>query len=141
MTNSYGPTGPWCWVYTQDDVVLNILWSYIIYFFCWANIFVISYKFYMLISYFNSRSEEIKFNQNKIEERKYIKKSKYIMYAFPIILIISKFPATINRCIVLILDINSPILYHFQASFSACIGFFNSLVFIYIHRRFILKKK
>ncbi len=63
------------------------------------------------------------------------------MYAFPIILMTSKLPATINRCTVLMLNENNPILYHLQASFTPSIGLFNSLVFIYIHRRFILKRK
>ncbi len=63
------------------------------------------------------------------------------MYAFPIILIVSKIPATINRCIVLMINHNNVLIYHLQASFSALIGFFNSLVFIYIHRKHILKRK
>lgn len=63
------------------------------------------------------------------------------MYAFPIILIVSKLPATINRCIVIMLGLNNPYLYHFQAAFSSSIGLFNSIVFIYIHRRFIIKKQ
>ncbi len=135
-----GPAGPWCWVNNQDDKAENILWSYIIYLFSWMNIFVITYKFYRLISYFNSRCQEIKNNQNRNEERKYIKKSKYIMYAFPIILIFTKLPATINRCIVMMLNEQNKILYHLQAGSSVLIGFFNSIVFVYIHRRYLKGK-
>lgn len=149
FTNSFGPIGPWCWIKIKyeknpDDNsndFTGITWSYLIYVFTWVNIFIISYKISRVIAYFNSRSQEIKFSLNKIQERKYIKKSKYIMYAFPLILIICKIPATINRCIVLILEEESAILYHFQAAFSCLCGFLHSIVFIYIHRRYIFRIK
>jgi len=141
LTDSFGPAGPWCWVDTYQEISINIFWSYLIYIFCWGNIFIMTYKFYKLIKYFNSRTEEIKFNQNKLEERKYIKKNKFVMYAFPIILMLTKIPATMNRCFVLISGTQWILLYHLQASFSVSIGIFNSIVFIFIYRRFIFRRK
>lgn len=63
------------------------------------------------------------------------------MYAFPIILVICKIPATINRCVIFLFEEKSAILYHFQAAFTALIGFFNSIIFVYIHRKYIFPNK
>ena len=139
MTNSIGPSGPWCWVNHNEpdgNYPLNIMWTVFDYGFGWFNILIICYKFSKLIIYFRSRSQEIK-NKNRIEESRYIKKSLYIMYAFPLILIISKIPGLINRIKIFITDKENPIFYHFHASFSVLVGFFNSIIFIYIHKKYL----
>lgn len=145
ITNSYGPSGPWCWIQNpcgkhESKLSKEDIWIYIMYTFMWLHILIICSHFYKIIKYFTKRLREIR-NQNREDEKKFIKKNKMILYCFPIILILSKTPATINRVMFIFFSFESLILFHLQAAFSPLIGILNSFVFIHIHAAFLKEKK
>lgn len=109
-------------------------------FYKWINISLITYKFYVTIKNLNTRENDIRNMSDKTEERDYIKKSRYVMYAFPLILIVFKF-SSIIKLIFFMFKINDDIFTeeNFLYVESICeplIGFFNSLLFLFIHRRY-----
>ena len=97
---------------------------------------IIMFDFLIIIRYFSKRLREIK-NSDKEDEKKFIKKNKFIMYSFPLILIITKVPATINRSISILYGKSCFGLYFLQSVCAPLMGIFNSLVFFYIHKPFI----
>jgi len=110
------------------------------YTFMWTHILIICTHFFKIINYFTKRLSEIR-NQNREDEKKFIKKNKMILYCFPIILILSKTPATINRVMFIFFSFENLIFFHLQAAFSPLIGILNSFVFIHIHAAFLRERK
>lgn len=118
---------------------IDDLWIYVMYAFMWSNILVISLHFYKILCYFKLRLREIR-NQNKEEEKKFLQKNILILYCFPLILIIVKSPATLNRVAAIFFKFHSVLLFHLQAAFSPMIGVLNSFVFFHIHIKFLKNK-
>jgi len=130
----------WCCVKADNDDSnkdFGTFWEIAVLFYKWINIILITYKFHVTIKYFNTRENDIRNRNDKIEERNYIRKSKFIMYAFPIILIILKVPCLIDWIISTVFNDTEESLLFLEAICGPLIGFFNSLIFLFIHRRFI----
>ena len=137
FTDSYGSKGPWCSVIIKSNDPQGRFWVVLIIFFKWFKIALITYKFHITIKYFNSRENDIRNRIDKDEERIYIKKSRYVMYAFPVILIFTRVPCLIDWFIYTVLQVHNEALLYIEAICGASNGIFNSLIFLFIHRRFI----
>jgi len=94
----------------------------------------------MLLRYFTKRLKEIN-NKNKEDEKRIIRKNQLRYYCFPIILIISKAPSTINTSLYIFGKVENSILFHIQAVFSSSIGILNSFIFLHIHWGFLRENK
>lgn len=139
LTNSYGTNLVWCTVRAnkKHHKVIGIIWEVAIMLYKWINIVIISYKFQITINYFNARENDIKNRLDKKEEKNYIRKSRYIMYAFPLILIFMKVPCLFDWVFYLFFNKSIKVIMYIEAFSGPLIGFFNALIFLIIHSKFI----
>jgi hypothetical protein len=120
-----------------NDSSIDSFWKILIFFYKWINIIIITYKFYITIKNLNTRENDIRNREDKIEERDYIKKSKYIMYSFPLILILLKFHTLIESILCIFkIYYDKNIFLFTKAICDSLIGFFNCIIFLSIHRKY-----
>ena len=119
----------WCNVSSdwECNKEIGTFWEVSVIFYKWINIFLITYKFCVTIKYFKSRENDIRNRMDKNDERDYIRKSKYIMYAFPFILILMKVPCLIDWIISTVFNDTEKFLLYIEAVCGQLIGFFNAL--------------
>ena len=135
ITNSYGPTGAWCWLKLKIRDPTASVWAFVIYIINWLHILLNIVFVCKSISYYKIRVFEIMEN-NKIEAD-YLKQYCFVLKFFPMILIVCWLPGTANRLYYFITKIENTGFYSFQAFFYSLQGFLNSLVYSYYYRNLI----
>jgi hypothetical protein len=133
ITNSYGPSGAWCWLnVTNNRDKPALIWGLIIYCFAWINIVFNIVAIILSINFFKVRAFEIQ--EERKEEFCFLRDYCIVLKFFPMILVICFIPATLNRIYSSVTEKDNTILYCFQAFFDYFQGFLNSLVYSYYYR-------
>ena len=92
-------------------------------------------------NYFEKRQVEIAGKSEKEKELNYLKKYVLILRLFPIITVITRFPATINRIWGLIFRTDIFVLYILHVSFYSLVGLCNSMIYAFFYRSVFRCKK
>lgn len=134
FTQSYGFTGSWCWLNFSELNNYTIVISFIILFYFLANFIFQLVCTILVFKQLNRRYKEIYNDITKISEVKMIYQYRILIWAIPLIIIISKFPSCLNRGIQM-LEVEKGGLEKAQAFLNGIFGFLMSLVYIFYFRQ------
>ena len=133
ITNSYGPSGAWCWININDrnDYKASI-WSITLYIVHLIHIIFNLVAIIKCIHYFEIRALEIQ-EENK-EESNFLRDYCIVLKFFPIILILCFIPASINRAYNFFYKIDNIVLNCIHSLIESMQGFLDSIVYSYYYR-------
>jgi hypothetical protein len=124
-----------------ENNIVNDIWSWFIYSFNWCNIIYIVYVATKVTKYFRIRMIEIKDKPEKRKEMNFLQNYLLILTILPVISIVTRLPATINRVYGIFSDSQPFILFLLHDVFWTLTGFFNSLTYIYFFRSILKCEK
>jgi hypothetical protein len=138
FTESYGPSGIWCWIDMDEFSQVSVIWICFIYCFTWLHIFYVIYALLTTSIYFTTRKNEIENDLSKAHEVRLLKKYVLFLRIFPLTLVLTRLTSTLNRGYTMLYNEDNAILYGLQATFYSLSGFFNALFYSYYYRSVFL---
>jgi hypothetical protein len=134
FTDSFGPSGPWCWMDLAEISIPTYFWVTLINIYTWIHIIYTTYAIFLSVRYFVKRKKEINAQTENSKEVKVLEKYMLILVLIPFFAIITRLPSTINRVYSMFSSEDSFALYMFHSIIFTLQGFFYSVINSYFYR-------